>query len=418
MTGALDTHRLWNRDFSVLWWTESVSFFGSQLTLFAMPIVALEMLGASASEVAWLNAAAGLGTLVFLGLFGPITDVIRRTTLMSWASWLRAATLGVVVALFMTQSLSVTALAVAGLIVTGLSGLYDSAFAALLPNVVSRRHLTPANSWVAGIRSAGDIGAGAVAGVVLQLLSPLWLFVGDLVTYVLSAIGIRAVREAGFAADEEHLSWRTYVQSLGSGFVLLRREPVMWPVTLSIAQFNLFTTAIQAVYITHALRSGAMTAAEVGIAGAIGGVTGLSATLVAPRIWAGARPIRILAVTFALPLLSACGIAILNPGLGLFNIVLLAASLGFWAACVMVNITGTETLKQVRLPNETVGRVSAASRLLTWGVDPVGAALAAVLAIFFPTAVVLAVAAVGVATSAIWVVGSRPVKELDLLADA
>lgn len=418
MTGEGQTReRLWTRGFSVLWWSESVSFLGSQLTMFAIPIVALDQLGASASDVAWINAAAGLGTLIFLGLLGPLTDRGRRDRLMSWTSLLRAGVMGLVAAGLFTGNLSLWALAFAALIVTGLTGLYDSAFAALLPHIAPRSRLAGANSWVAGIRSAGDIGAGAAAGILLQFFSPVLLFVADAVTYVASAFAVRKVGEpASPDLRTEPFRWGPYAASLFSGFRLLKRQPVMWPLTLSIAQFNLFTTAIQAVYITHALKTGAMTPAEVGVAGAVGGVLGLSATLVAPALWDRVRPVWALSASFALPLLSAVGIACLSPGGGLLNIVLLAVSLGFWSACVMVNITGTETLKQILVPDESVGKFSAASRLLTWGIDPVGAALAGVLTLFLPTSGVLLIAAAGVATSVIWTVRAQAVRDLGLLS--
>jgi hypothetical protein len=66
----------------------------------------------------------------------------------------------------------------------------------------------------------------------------------------------------------------------------------------------------------------------------------------------------------------------------------------------MVNITGTETLKQLLIPLEALGRFSSASRVLTWGIDPIGAALAGVLALFLPTGAVLAAASSGVVISA------------------
>ncbi len=171
--------KLWNRDFSTLWWSEAVSFFGSQLTLFAIPIVALEILDSSASDVAWINTAAGLGTVVFLGLLGPWTDKVRRTRFMSLMSGLRALALSTMAVLFLMGNLSLLALVIAAFLVSGLTGLYDSAFAALLPSVAHRSRLTTANTWVAGIRSPGDIGAGATAGILLQLLSPVALFISD-----------------------------------------------------------------------------------------------------------------------------------------------------------------------------------------------------------------------------------------------
>jgi MFS family permease len=406
---------LWNRDFKRLWWSEAISFFGSQLTLFAIPIVALEYLHASASEVAWITTAAGIGTLVFLGFLAPWTDRGRRTRFLFLMSVLRAAVLGVIGLLFFADHLSLLVLALAAGLISGLTGLYDSAFSALVPGIVHRSRLPAANTWVAGIRSAGDIGAGATAGILLQIFSPLALFLADAVTYVISAFSVRRVSEAE-PEPEERLTVRRYASSIVAGFRMLYRSTVLWPVTLAIAHFNLFTAAIQAIYITHALRSGSMSPAEVGVAGALGGVLGLLSMAAAPRIWDRLRPINALALTFALPAVAGIGMLALVPGRAVFNVALLALSLGLWATSVMTNVTGTETLKQVLVPERALGSFSAASRIVTWGIDPLGAALAAVLTLVFPTGVVLALASLGIFTSAAWVLASRAVRRLPRLA--
>ncbi|HEY2557206.1 MAG TPA: hypothetical protein VGI08_08860, partial [Diaminobutyricibacter sp.] len=121
--------------------------------------------------------------------------------------------------------------------------------------------------------------------------------------------------------------------------------------------------------------------------------------------------------TFAFPALASLGMLLLVPGQPFLNVALLGLSLGLWAACVMINITGTETLKQVLVPDRNLGSFSSASRILTWGIDPVGAALAGVLALFLPTGTVLMIATFGVVASAIWVLAARTVRELPHLAD-
>jgi len=409
--------RLWNRDFSRLWWSEAVSFFGSQLTLFALPIVALQNLHASTSDVAWINTAAGIGTLIFLGLLGPWTDRGRRTRFMAILSGVRAVLMTAIAISFLAGQLSLPGLVVAAAVIAGITGLYDSAFAALIPGITHRSKLTSANSWIAGIRSAGDIGAGATAGILLQLFSPFALFIADAVTYVVSAVAVASIREPK-PEPPTPLSVRAYVASLGSGFRSLYRSAIMWPVNLAIAHFNLFTATIQAVYIAHALTTESLTAAEIGIAGALGGVLGLLSTLIAPRAWNWAKPALVLSFTFALPSIAALGMLLLSPGRPVLNVALLGLSLGLWASSVMVNITGTETLKQIFIPSESLGSFSAASRIMTWGVDPIGAALAGALAYFLPTGAVLAIAAVGVALSPVWILGSTAVRALPLLAKA
>jgi MFS family permease len=419
MTGRVATPqaaRLWNRDFVRLWWSEAVSFFGSQLTLFAIPIVALQTLHATAADVAWINTAAGIGTLVFLGLLGPWTDRGHRTRLMSLMSVLRALVVATVAMLFLTESLSILALLIAAGLISGLTGLYDSAFSALIPGITHRSKLPAANTWVAGIRSVGDIGAGAAAGILLQAFSPLTLFLADAATYFASAFAIRRIHEPA-PEPAEHITVETYVRSLGSGFGQLYRNRVLWPVTLSIAHFNLFTTAIQAIYISHALRSGSMSPAEVGFAGAIGGILGLLSVSIAPRVWSRFRPIAVMTVTFALPALAGLGMLILGSAEPVLNIALLGLSLGLWGSCVMINITGTETLKQLLVPEQNLGSFSSASRIVTWGIDPVGAALAGGLALVFPTGWVLAIASIGVLTSAFWVVFAGPARGLPRLSE-
>ena len=103
-------------------------------------------------------------------------------------------------------------------------------------------------------------------------------------------------RRPEYSCSHSHM-WPSFL-SLGSGFAILVRDRVMWPVTLSIAHFNLFTTAIQSIYVTHALRTGSMTPAEIGIAGAVGGIIGLLSMMAAPWVWDRFRPVQALMATF------------------------------------------------------------------------------------------------------------------------
>lgn len=161
-----------------------------------------------------------------------------------------------------------------------------------------------------------------------------------------------------------------------------------------------------------------MSAAEIGFAGAIGGSLGLVSMSIAPPIWERARPIVVLTVTFTLPALAGLGMLLVRPGAAIVNVALLGLSLGVWAASVMINIAGTETLKQMVVPERSLGSFSSASRVLTWGIDPIGAAMAGGLALFLPTGAVLAIAAAGVVTSAMWILASRPVRALSRLPEA
>ncbi len=63
---------LWrNRDFLKLWSAQTISQFGSRVTLLALPLAAALLLGASPAEIGILSAA-GTAPFLLLGLFAGV----------------------------------------------------------------------------------------------------------------------------------------------------------------------------------------------------------------------------------------------------------------------------------------------------------------------------------------------------------
>ena len=77
---------LWrDPDFSKLWLGQTVSKFGSGITGSALSLAAVLVLGASATQMGLLSAAAIL-PLVVLGLFAGVwVDRLRRRPVLIWA---------------------------------------------------------------------------------------------------------------------------------------------------------------------------------------------------------------------------------------------------------------------------------------------------------------------------------------------
>ena len=59
------------------------------------------------------------------------------------------------------------------------------------------------------------------------------------------------------------------------------------------------------------------------------------------------------------------------------------------------------------VPSQYLGRYSAASRLFTWGIEPVGALLAALAVTYAPISVVLTIAFGGIFASGFWVIREK-----------
>lgn len=81
-----------------------------------------------------------------------------------------------------------------------------------------------------------------------------------------------------------------------------------------------------------------------------------------------------------------------------------------WSACVVINMSICETLKQIKVPALEIGRTSAAIGFLSWGIELVGAGIAALMALAeFGVPTILLVSAAGLTFSAVWVMRSERV---------
>lgn len=398
-----------------LYASEAGSTFTSQYVLFAIPVVAVTVLNARDSEVALLNAASGLGILIFLLLLGPLADVRRKDLLLGFLSIARGVAAALLTYAFMQDAVSITVLIVGVFFIGGMTALYESSVSAYIPALVRPSKLPTANSWIAGLRSAADIGAGAAAGWVLQYLGPSWLMAVVAALYIVVSVGpfsMRPVFKPGGGsiqradkADSE--TGKSFIQEALAGFNILFRDRAQFRMNLGIFQFNLFTSAVQAIFAVYAIRYADLTAITFGLAGTIGGLIGLLGVWISVKAIRKFRPHRLMAATLMIPGIMGIFIVLLPVFTPTSQIFVLGAALGIWAAATLTNIALFETIKQVLVPSQYLGRYSAASRLFTWGIEPVGALLAALAVTYAPISVVLTIAFGGIFASGFWVIREK-----------
>src|ERR1022692_783086 len=99
--------------FARYWTAAAVSSFGSAVTAVAMPVLVVQLLGATPFEVGVVNAAQFV-PYALLGLIaGVYTDRWRRKPVLVWASVGRALSLGVIPVLWLIGVLQIWILVVA-----------------------------------------------------------------------------------------------------------------------------------------------------------------------------------------------------------------------------------------------------------------------------------------------------------------
>lgn len=395
-----ETPTLAGTGFFRLWVGESVSQIGGQVTLFALPLVAVLVLDADAWEMGLLGAAGSLAVLLFGLSIGVWVDRRDRRSVMQLANVLRCAVLLTIPVLYAMDALRLWMLLAVSFVVGGLSLLFDSALAGYVPGLVGRTRLVRANSWLQSTVSVSDTAGPGLAGVLVQILTAPVAVAADAVSYLVSMVALSTLPAApAVPAGEEH----THLRSIVAGVRLLFRDRVQRPLLLAAAHFNLFTAMFFALYMLYLVKVLGFSPLLIGLLTVAGGVAGLAGASVSGGLATRYGYGPVLVVAYALPGLAGLLVPLAESFDTVAASVLVAASAALWSGAVVINLVLSETIKQALVPESMLGRATSIIRVVSWGVEPLGALAGGAVA----TSVVglrttLVLAAAGVATSALW----------------
>lgn len=157
-----------NRDFTLLWWGDTVSELGAKVTGFAFPLVTYAVTG-SVVAAAWVEAAFLLGWVGTLLPGGVIADRVDRQRLMRNASalgLLAAASLAVSAGL---DALTLPHLMLAALAMGCANGLMDPAQASAIRTIVDQDDLPTALSQVQARQHVASLAGGPLGGVLYTM---------------------------------------------------------------------------------------------------------------------------------------------------------------------------------------------------------------------------------------------------------
>src|SRR5438105_2634970 len=187
---------LWgHRDFLKLWGGQSVSEFGSQITLLALPIAAIKILHARAFAVAALTTFEQLPFLFFALPAGVWVDRLRRRPLLIIGDVGRALALASIPIAYAFGVLHIWQLFAVAFATGVLTVFFDVAYQAYLPSLVGREHLVEGNSRLQVSASAAQTGGPGVAGVLIGAVSAPYAIVADAVSFICSATFVLGIRK-------------------------------------------------------------------------------------------------------------------------------------------------------------------------------------------------------------------------------
>ncbi|MGA4506963.1 MFS transporter [Propionibacteriaceae bacterium G1746] len=359
-----------HHDFRQLWLGDTVSVFGMQFVMFAMPLMAVRLLSANELQMGVLTA---LETLAFLliGLpAGAWVDRWRKKRVIVIGDLVRAALLLTLPAAWLLGMLSLTQLYVVAFLVGCITVFFDVANQSYLPEILEPHQISEGNSKLqASQQVALVIGPAAASGFVRLLGSPLTIAVTSacMAASSLFVSRIRHVEQAPHPDDR-----RPLVAEIREGLAFVVRQPLLRRIVASTGLVNFGSTAINALFVIYAINTLGLDETRLGLVfsvAAVGGIVGaLTASPVAHVVGeARAIPLAMVAAGlagFATPLASH---------LPAVPTLLIGWFIGSWGV-VVYNVTQV-SFRQRLCPKPLLGRMNASIRFLVWGPMPIGAFL-------------------------------------------
>lgn len=351
------------RDFRFVWLSILVSSSGDGMFVTAFPLLAA-LLTRDPVLIAGITISTRLPWLLFSIFTGAIADRSDRRKLMIGADLARMVIVGALGAAILLDVVTIWQLYVCAFLLGICETLHVNAAQAFIPAIVRQNQLLPANARFASAQIVSTQFIGPPLGVALFNATRSLPFIADAVTFAGSAGLIAAIPDE-HAVDKPTTRFRDDVLD---GLRFLRDHKPLRRLTEILAFVNFFYFAaisLLVLYNDEILGGTDVTFTALSVGAAVGTVvsrffiqrlvdrSGTTTTMVI-SMWLWAVATTVMAFTSNAPIAIASN-------------VILGIGTGLWLSL-------NTTLRQQLTPSRMLGRMNAASRTVSWGIVPFGAA--------------------------------------------
>ncbi len=360
-------------DFVKLWTAETISQFGTQVSLLALPLIAATVLYVEPFEFGLLATLEFLPFILLSLPAGVWVDRMRRRPILILADVGRALVLASIPVAVLLDALTIGQLYVVGFAIGCLTVFFDVAYQSYLPALVEREDLVEGNSKLEISRSAAQIAGPGVSGVLIGLVTAPIAIVVDSVSFLLSGVFLLLIRRPepvparpAVLAGAKGSSMRT---DIAEGLRYVGGNRYLRSISATTALSNLFGNIAMSILLLYLVRELSFTPELLGITFSLGSIGFLVGAVLANRIATrfGVGPTIVgSAVLFGPALLP---IALAPPDLALPFVAAGGFIGGLGGAIYNINQV---SFRQAITPEWMQGRMNATMRFIVWGTIPLG----------------------------------------------
>ena len=264
-----------NAVFRSYWGAHTVSLFGDQISMLALPLVAVLALDADAAQMGYLSAMA-LAPNLLLALHGGAwvdrRGQRRRTMIATDVG--RAVVIATIPLAYLLDVLTLEQLYVVAFVAGAMTVLFGVADASLFQTIVPRDRFVEASALLNGSRAFSYVAGPSVAGLLTQAITAPGALLVDAFSFLGSARLLERIDPTEPPPDESS-------SGVTEGLRWIAQSSVVRASLLATATINFFNFVFQALFVLYVTRSLGVSPGTLGLvigAGAVGGLLGSAIT--------------------------------------------------------------------------------------------------------------------------------------------
>ncbi|GKU79118.1 MFS transporter [Paenibacillus sp. L3-i20] len=372
-----------NINFYKLWLGQSISLLGTQFTVVALPLFALEVLQTSEASAALLRGIVFIPYLIFGLLAGALIDILHRKKVLLISSICQCTLLLVIFILAVTNNITFPSLIFLMFLNGFFTTFYNIAIPSFLPEIVKDKdNLKKGNAGLALSESLAMVIGPMLAGIVIILVGLTGSFAVNAVTYFVCFVCILFISrfKPHTEGSLKNVNIKSIYKNIYEGLNYFKRHPVLEPIVSCGAVYGFFKYILYSILVIFLYKVMGLSELEIGFvvgSAAVGFLIGNSILIKKSK---QINHTKMLIYSATVSVMGLSFIPIMGYLGTVYGIVAVSIIHGMGEG---VFAPYAATIRQLVTPSHMLGRVNAVQRTLNWGAWALGSFASAFLVSIF-----------------------------------